>query len=122
MNFNEQTSPTLVEPGVKYFIRETLKKCNVYKETYKNQIFNVGLFITFVVILGIFLIYRYKGKPSPEEVAQKDREKKQYIISKIRNYQDDRKRAQQQLITGLPHWDDEFESVNPQVVSLRKII
>ena len=75
-----------------------------------------------VVIVGIVLAYRYKGKPSPEEVAQKDREKKQYIISKIRNYQDDRKRAQQQLITGLPHWDDEFESVNPQVVSLRKII
>lgn len=122
MNFHESSTPTLVEPGVKYFIRETLKKCHGYKETYKNQIFNVGLFVSMVVIVGIVLAYRYKGKPSPEEVAQKDREKKQYIISKIRNYQDDRKRAQQQLITGLPHWDDEFESVNPQVVSLRKII
>ena len=39
MNFNESSTPTLVEPGVKYFIRETLKKCNSYKETYKNQIF-----------------------------------------------------------------------------------
>ena len=45
MNFNESSTPTLVEPGVKYFIRETLKKCHGYKETYKNQIFNVGLFV-----------------------------------------------------------------------------
>ena len=30
MIFDEQTTPTLVEPGVKYFIRETLKKCNGY--------------------------------------------------------------------------------------------
>ena len=67
-------------------------------------------------------MYRYKGKPSPEEVAQKDREKKQYIISKIRNFQDVRKRSQQQLITGLPHWDDEFESINSQIGTLHKII
>ena len=100
----------------------TVEQVKENARTYKNQIFNVGLFVSMVVIVGIVLAYRYKGKPSPEEVAQKDREKKQYIISKIRNYQDDRKRAQQQLITGLPHWDDEFESVNPQVVSLRKII
>lgn len=122
MNLNETSTPTLVEPGVKYFIRETLKKCHGYKETYKNQMFNVGLFVSMVVIVGIVLAYRYKGKPSPEEEAQKDREKKQYIISKIRNYQDDRKRAQQELITGLPHWDDEFEAVNSQIGSLRKII
>jgi hypothetical protein len=122
MNFNESSTPTLVEPGVKYFIRETLKKCNSYKETYKNQIFNIGLFVAIIVIVGIVLVCRYKGKPTPEEEAQKDREKKQYIISKIRNYQDDRKRAQQELITGLPHWDDEFEAVNPQIGSLRKII
>ena len=30
MNFNESSTPTLVEPGVKYFIRETLKKSNRY--------------------------------------------------------------------------------------------
>ena len=75
-----------------------------------------------ILVISIVLIYRYKGKPSSEELLQKDREKKQYIISKIRNYQDDRKRAQQQLITGLPHWDDEFEPVNSQIGSLRKII
>ncbi len=122
MNFNEQSTPSLIEPGVKYFLRETLKKCNGYKEAYKNQIFNVGVFLCLILVVGVVLVYRYKGKPSPEELLQKDREKKQYIISKIRNYQDDRKRAQQQLITGLPHWDDEFEHVNSQIGSLRKII
>lgn len=122
MNYNEPSTPTLVEPGVKYFIRETLKKCNGYKETYKNQIFNIGVFLALVIVVGIILMFRYKGKPSPEEAAQKDREKKQYIISKIRNFQDIRKRSQQQLITGLPHWDEEFEQVNPQIGSISKII
>ena len=49
-------------------------------------------------------------------------EKKQYVLSKIRNFQDARKRSQQQLITSLPHWENEFETVNSQIGSLSKII
>jgi hypothetical protein len=39
-------------------------------------------------------------------------EKKKYILSKIRNYQDAKIRAQQELITGLPHWESEFDIIN----------
>ena len=28
-------------------------------------------------------------------------------------------KEQQELITGLPHWDDEFEAVNPQIGSAK---
>ena len=35
MNFNESSTPTLVEPGVKYFIRETLKNVMVIKKLIK---------------------------------------------------------------------------------------
>ena len=122
MNINDQDPPSLVEPGVKYFFRETLKNCNKYREKYKNYIFNVGIFVAFCIVVGGLLTYRYKGKLSPEELAQKDIEKKQYILSTIRNFQDARKRSQQQLITSLPEWDDEFENINSQIGSLRKII
>lgn len=96
--------PVLIEPGVRYFLNETLKQCHQFKEKYHNVIFNISVFVAFVVGLGILLLVKYKGKPTLEERERKETETKQYILSKIRNYQQDKIRAQQQLITGLPHW------------------
>lgn len=106
------TKPMLTEPGVKYFISETLKQCHNFKEKYQNMIFNITLLIVFFIILGILLLYKYKGKLTHEEIEQKDLLKKQYILSKIRNFQDAKIRAQQELITGLPHWENEFDIIN----------
>jgi septal ring-binding cell division protein DamX len=108
----EYNKPMLTEPGVKYFINETLKQCHQFKEKHQNMIFNIGLLITFFIILGIMLVYKYKGKLTPEEIEQKELVKKQYILSKIRNFQDAKIRAQQELITGLPHWENEFDIIN----------
>ena len=102
------TRPKLIEPGVKYFLNETLKQCHSFKENYNNLIINIGLLLCFIIILGIILLIKYKGKLTPEEIKQKELEKKKYILSKIKNYQDARKKEQQELITGLPHWDTEY--------------
>ena len=102
------SKPILTEPGVKYFLNETLKQCHIFKENYKNTIANCGLFFLFIFILGIWLLIKYKGKLTPEEIKQKELEKKKYILSKIKNYQDARKREEQELITGLPHWDQNY--------------
>lgn len=102
------TKPILIEPGVRYFLNETLKQCHIFKENYKNLMINVGLLIFFIIILGIILLIKYKGKLKPEEINQKELEKKKYILSKIKNYQDARKKQEQELITGLPHWDTEY--------------
>ena len=102
------TKPTLIEPGVRYFLNETLKQCHIFKENYKNLIINIGLLIFFVIILGIVLLIKYKGKLTLEEIKEKELEKKKYILSKIKNYQDARKKEEQELITGLPHWDTEY--------------
>jgi hypothetical protein len=108
MDTNGFDRPMLTEPGVKYFISETLKQCHKFKETHKNMIFNIGLFVAFFIILGILLLYKYKGKQTPEEIEEKERLKKMYILSKIKNFQDAKIRSQQELITGLPHWENEF--------------
>jgi len=105
----ENCRPMLTEPGVKYFINETLKQCHRFKEQYQNMMFNIGLLILFFIILGILLVYKYKGKLTPEEIEKNESLKKQYILSKIKNYQDTKIRAQQELITGLPHWENEFD-------------
>jgi hypothetical protein len=36
---NSASKPILVEPGVKYFLGETLKQCHKFKEQY-NQYYN----------------------------------------------------------------------------------
>jgi hypothetical protein len=108
----ENIRPMLTEPGVKYFINETLKQCHQFKEKYHNLNLNIGLLVVFFMILGILLLYKYKGKITPEEIKEKELQKKQYILSKIRNYQDAKTKAQQKLITGLPEWDNEFDIIN----------
>lgn len=113
MNFEtEITKPILIEPGVRYFLNETLKQCHVVKEKYYNTLFNIGMFFSFLLVLGIILVVKYKGKITPEEKEQKELEKKQYILSKIRNYQDAKQRERQELITGLPHWETEYDIIH----------
>ena len=107
-DFGNIRPPTLTEPGVKYFLNETLKNCHRLKEKYNNIVLNVALFVLFFVILGMFLLYKYKGKLTAEEREEKEVEKKRYILSKIQSYQNAKLRAQQSLITGLPHWENEL--------------
>jgi hypothetical protein len=105
MSFGENSSkPLLIEPGVKYFLDNTLKQCHIFKTNYNNIMLNIGLFAIFILILGTVLLFKYKGKLTPTEKKQKDNQKKQYILSKIKNYNDAKKMAQQELISGLPHW------------------
>jgi hypothetical protein len=107
MNFDDFSKPKLIEPGIKYFLNETLKQCREFRNTYNNTIFNISLLLCFFVILGAILLYKYKGKLTPVEKDIKNREKQQYILSKIKNFQDAKRLAHQELITGLPGWDNE---------------
>jgi len=106
MNFEE--NPSLVEPGVKYFLNQTLKQCSIIKNHVYNSIFNIALFILFFLILGGFLLYKYKGKLTPVEIYEKNKQKQQYILSKIKNYETAKKIQREELITGLPSWQNEF--------------
>ena len=74
------------------------------------------LFIFFSLILVIILIYKYKGKLTPIEKQNKDREKQQYILSKIQKFQEAKKKAHQELITGLPKWDSDYDLVHNKIV------
>jgi hypothetical protein len=109
MDYQEFEKPKLIEPGVKYFLHETLKQCHIVREKFHNWVFNIGLLIAFLLILGIILFSKYKGKLSPVEMEQKNKEKQQYILSKIKNFQQAKRIAQQELITGLPNWENEYQ-------------
>lgn len=115
MNYNiygiTPSVPTLIEPGVKYFLNQTLNQCHSFKVKHQNLMINIGIFIGFVVVLGAFLLYKYKGKLTIEEQKQQDEIKKQYILNKIKNVQISKQRANETLITGLPHWDAEYGDI-----------
>jgi len=108
MNANEIPPPLLTEPGVKYFLNQALKQSHMIREKFHNTMFNIGMFILFVVILGCILVYKYKGKLTDVEISQKNKEKHQYILERIRNFQIAKQRAHQELITGLPQWENDY--------------
>jgi hypothetical protein len=120
MQFNEfsnlgpdpSAKPILTEPGVKYFLHQTLKQCHTIRDNFHNMVFNIGLFIAFLLVLGLILFYKYKGKLTPVEIEKKNKEKQQYILSKIQNFQKAKRIAQQELITGLPNWESEYDIIH----------
>ena len=116
MDFNEYVKPSLIEPGVKYFLNQTLKQCHTIKNNYYNFLFNTGLLIAFLLILFFILLYKYKGRLTESEKKQKDKEKQQYILSKIKLLQDSKRIAHQELITGLPDWETHHEPINKGVI------
>jgi hypothetical protein len=108
----EFSKPALTEPGVKYFLHQTLKQCHAVRDNFHNTVFNIGLFIAFLLILGLVLLYKYKGKLTPAEIARKNKEKQEYILSKVQKFQQAKRIAHQEIITGLPEWESEYDVIH----------
>ena len=115
MDFDEFVKPRLTEPGIKYFLNETLKQCHVYKSNYNNILINIVLLVGFLLILGAILFYKYKGRLTQVEKDQKTKEKQQYILSKVKSFQEAKRTAHQELISGLPGWDSEYDIINNKI-------
>ena len=96
--------PNLIEPGMKYYLKQTLKNCNNVKNYYYNIIFNVSILLIFVIIISLTLYYKYKGAINKEEKYRREEEKKKYILEKIQKMQMLRKNDSMDLITNLPLW------------------
>ena len=104
MNIN--TSPSLIEPGVRYFLSGTLKECRKFKDGHATVFFNIYMAVILFLIFGGFLFFRYKGKLTPAELEIKNRKKQEYIISKLNQLAYLRKNQgmPEGMITGLPGW------------------
>jgi len=109
MNNNFSKSPKLIEPGVQYFLNETLKQTHNNKQEFYNLIIN-GLLIIFLIGgIGMILYIKYKGKLTPRQKKVKERKVQEYLISKLKMMEVDRKKNRQELITGLPLFKSEFD-------------
>ena len=100
--------PVLTEPGVKYFMSEVLKTCKDKKAVFTNNIFNLVLFLIFLLIMGGFLYYKYRGRLTPEEKDAKFREQKQDVLARLNALNvkiETSKKGGANMITDLPLWD-----------------
>ena len=96
--------PALIEPGVRYFIGGNLKQCHIFKDEHTSIIFNISMFVLLVVLVGGFLLYRYRGKLTPEQLALKNKRKQEYIFTKLKTIATQRQKQSQDSITNLPGW------------------
>ena len=101
--------PTLTEPGVKYFLKETLKNCKIKKDLQFNMLMNLGLLGMFVIIVSILLYYKYKTRPTEEDRKKKKQLKKEYFVNKVRQMQAVKAKQLNEQITNLPKFESPFE-------------
>lgn len=101
--------PVLTEPGVSYFLKETLKNCKKTKIKQFNYFINLALLITFIILLLSFLLYKYKTRPTEEDRKKLKQLKKTYFINKVRQLQAKKAKELNQSITHLPKFESPFE-------------
>ena len=106
---NIQYTPSLTEPGVKYFLKETLKQCKVKRTAYNTKILNIGLLISFVAILVAFLYYKYQSRPTEEDRKKLKKLKRDYFITRVRTLEAKKAKQLNKSITNLPKFETPFE-------------
>tara|TARA_R110002020_G_scaffold209088_8_gene415019 strand:+ start:1827 stop:2168 length:342 start_codon:yes stop_codon:yes gene_type:complete len=99
---------SLIEPGVKYFLSETLKNCRSKKQLSETININIVLFVIFTCIIGSILYYKWKTKPTLEELNHRDNIKKHYILNKIKQITDKKLKDRNETITNLPKFESDF--------------
>jgi len=85
---------------------QTLQKCHSNRTTIYYYALNVGVLVAFIGLVGLVLYNAYKNKLSPYEQHEKMIRDQEYVLSKIRWFQEDRKAAHESelsSITNLPY-------------------
>lgn len=92
----------LIEPTAKFYLFNTLKDCHDNRLVIYYYVLNIGVFVFFSLILGYVLYYCYTHKLSDYEKERRMLRDQQYILSKIRFYQEENKDRKVSPITSLP--------------------
>ena len=82
---------TLIEPSVKNYLFNTLQKCHSKRVDVYFYVLNIGVLLIFGAIVIATLYYCYTQKPNEYDRQQKLIKDQEYVMSKIRFYQEQRK-------------------------------
>lgn len=99
----------LIEPGVSYFLEESLKKCHEEKWKYNNLIMNGFLLMIMIVVIWFTLHHLQNSKNITEkEKREKERLKQTYFLDKIKQMSEKTNREFNLSITNLPKFENDF--------------
>ena len=105
-------SPILIEPGVKYFLKETLKQCNFKKKSNYNLMFNIGLFVTFIGLFSGIIYFKYKNKQTPEDKGKIKDIKQYYFLKQIKKIKQMQKEENNKFIASMPKFENPFTTLH----------
>ena len=92
--------PKLIESSSKYYLGETLSQFHEKRKNLYSLILNSLVLIMFVAIFGTTLYFNRRTKLSPYDKHIKSLKDQEFILRKIRNYQQEEKEGK--LLTTLP--------------------
>jgi len=101
MDKGAQDLPRLTEISAKHFLFTTLQNCHSNRVSIYYYALNFGVLFLFVGVVALVLYYCSKQKLSDYEKQQKMLKDQQYILSKIRYYQEDKKERNRSQVTGI---------------------
>jgi len=90
----------LVEPHIQQQLIYSLSNVHEYRMNIYRIIWNSFFTFTMIFIVGLILYFRYKGKPTEEELYRKMMREQEYVLSQIRAYKGQLQHSS--IITGLP--------------------
>lgn len=102
-------NPSLVEPGVKYFLGNTLKQCGENKNKYYNQLFNICCFLVFILGISTFLYVKYTTHNDTEKKREKKQREEEYMLNLVHKIQTEKRIKTGSKITDLPEFESEYE-------------
>jgi len=83
--------PKLIEGNFVNYLQDNLRSCHENRTKIYSIALNLGIVVVLFLVIGIFLYYRYKERPTPYETQQKMYKDQQYILDRIRFYQSQQK-------------------------------
>tara|TARA_B100000073_G_scaffold347477_2_gene361964 strand:- start:1636 stop:1965 length:330 start_codon:yes stop_codon:yes gene_type:complete len=102
---SELKNPNLVQSDIKHMANKTLYYTHIAKERIHNFIYNIVLIVGLTVVMSIFFYINIKNRKSDKEIKEYEEKKRNLILSKIQNYQNERAIKQIDSLTGLPAWN-----------------
>lgn len=95
-------TPQLIDNKYRFNICNSLQKCHDTRVKIYTYALNISVFLFVFVIFGGVLYYCYTKKLTPYEQHQKMYRDQQYVMSKIRYYQQETANRRMSDITNLP--------------------
>jgi heme/copper-type cytochrome/quinol oxidase subunit 2 len=108
------SAPKLIENNVKNYLYFSLQKCHQYRVQFYSVLFNIAVFVVFVVVFGTTLFFCWKKKPNKIDLERKRAKDQELILSKIRYFQQVKQHQKESMnsLTNLPVTENLADSLH----------